>query len=77
MAAGDERPQRIEIGFDGGQVIAVKMTPKQAADLRKSVGRGHPGWHDILTEDGEVALDLSKVVFVRGEPGEHRVGFIG
>jgi hypothetical protein len=76
MAPGDERPRRVELGFEGGQVIAVRLTTKQIADLRKELGRGQPGWHDVETADGEVSLDLGKVVFVRGEPSEHRVGFI-
>jgi hypothetical protein len=76
MAAADDKPQRIEIGFEGGQVIAAKMTVKQAAELRKAAERSD-GWHDISTEDGEVALDLGKIVFIRGESPEHRVGFLG
>jgi hypothetical protein len=68
-----DRPQRIEIGFAGGQVVAVRLTPDQLTSLRKALGKD--GWHDLATEDGEVALDLGQVVFVRGEAGEHRVGF--
>jgi len=71
MAAG-----RIEIGFAGGQVVAVRMSDEKVADLRKQLDKGD-GWTDIETEDGAIALDLGQVVFLRGAPGEHRIGFTG
>jgi hypothetical protein len=71
MAAG-----RVEIGFSGGQVVAVRLSDERVKDLRKALDRAD-GWFDLETEDGEVALDLREVVFVRGAPGEHRIGFTG
>jgi hypothetical protein len=71
MAAG-----RVEIGFSGGQVVAVRMTDERVKDLRQALDRAD-GWFDIQTEDGEIALDLRQVVFLRGAPGEHRIGFTG
>jgi phosphosulfolactate synthase (CoM biosynthesis protein A) len=71
MAAG-----RVEIGFSGGQVVAVRISDDKVADLRKELDKAD-GWADLETEDGTVALDLREVVFVRGAPGEHRIGFTG
>jgi hypothetical protein len=71
MAAG-----RVEIGFSGGQVVAVRISDERLADLRKALDKAD-GWSDIETEDGTVALDLREVVFVRGAPGEHSIGFSG
>ena len=71
MAAG-----RVEIGFSGGQVVAIRMSDEKVKDLRKALDKAD-GWSDIETEDGAVALDLREVVFVRGAPGEHRIGFSG
>jgi hypothetical protein len=71
MAAG-----RVEIGFAGGQVVAVRMTEDKVKDLRKALDKAD-GWSDVETEDGDIALDLRQVVFVRGAPGEHRIGFSG
>jgi hypothetical protein len=65
--------QRVEIGFEGGQVISVRITEGDLKDLRKQLERG--GWHDLHTEDGVVALYLGKIAFLRIESGEHRVGF--
>ena len=65
--------QRVEIGFEGGQVISVRITEGDLKDLRKQLEKG--GWHDLHTESGVVALYLGKVAFLRIESGEHRVGF--
>lgn len=65
--------QRVEIGFEGGQVIATRLSDADLKDLRARLEQG--GWHDLPTEDGTVALYLGKVAFVRVESGEHRVGF--
>ncbi len=71
MASG-----RIEIGFAGGQVVAVRLGDDKFEELRKALDSAD-GWADVETEDGTIALDLRQVVFVRGAPGEHRIGFTG
>ena len=71
MASG-----RVEIGFSGGQVVAVRISDEKLRDLRKALDKAD-GWSDLETEDGTVALDLREVVFVRGAQGEHRIGFTG
>jgi hypothetical protein len=65
--------QRVEIGFEGGQVVSVRLTDEELKDLRKAVEKG--GWHDVHTEDGVLALYLGRVVFLRIDSGEGRVGF--
>jgi hypothetical protein len=65
--------QRVEIGFEGGQVISTRLSDDDLRDLRQRLEQG--GWHDLHTEEGTVALYLGKVAFVRVESGEHRVGF--
>jgi hypothetical protein len=65
--------QRVEIGFEGGQVISTRLSDEDLKDLRQRLEQG--GWHDLHTEEGAIALYLGKVAFVRIESGEHRVGF--
>jgi hypothetical protein len=65
--------QRVEIGFEGGQVISARLANDDLKDLRKQLEKG--GWHDLHTEDGVVSLDLGKVAFLRMDSGEHRIGF--
>jgi hypothetical protein len=68
------KAERVEIGFGGGQVVATRLELKQISDFRKAVEKGN-GWHDLHTEDGDLAIDLSQVVFVRVAAPEHRIGF--
>ena len=42
--------QQVEIGFEGGQVVSVRLTDDELKDLRKQLEKG--GWHDVKTEDG-------------------------
>jgi hypothetical protein len=69
-----EKADRVEIGFDGGQVIAARLSQKVLGDLRKALEKGE-GWHDVATEDGDLAVDLGEVIFVRVAAPEHRIGF--
>jgi hypothetical protein len=69
----DEKPQKISIGFIGGQMLAARVAPDELTKLRNALAAG--GWHDLTAEDGTVALDLAKVVYVLVDHEEHRVGF--
>jgi hypothetical protein len=65
--------KRIEVGFVGHQVITLKLDDKQLSDLRKGLKNG--GWQTVVTDDGEVDIDLTKVAFVRVAAGHGAVGF--
>jgi hypothetical protein len=67
--------QRVDIGFVGGQVLSVRLEDGALKELRNALQRD-PGWYDLESEDGQVALDGAKVAYVRIDSGEHRVGFI-
>jgi hypothetical protein len=69
----DERPQKISVGFTGGQVLSARVAPAELSRLRNALGG--ESWHDLTAEDGTVALDLSKIVYVLVDHEEHRVGF--
>lgn len=71
----DEKPQKITIGFLGGPVLSARVAPAELTKLRSALPAG--GWHDTVAEDGTVALDLSKVVYVLVDTEGHRVGFGG
>jgi hypothetical protein len=69
----DDKPQKISIGFDGGQVLSARVQPAELAKLRKALGAD--GWHELTAEDGTVALDLKRVLYVLVDHEDHRVGF--
>jgi len=64
---------RLSIGFQGGQVLAVRLSEQQLQELEKALGS--QGWHEIQSEDGPVRIDLGQVVYVTAETEEPRVGF--
>jgi hypothetical protein len=74
--ARDEEPQRVEVGFTGGQAIALRISQKEYENLRKDVQRGG-GWTEVESADGLVALNLDAIVFMKLDTGDHRVGFSG
>ena len=69
----DERPQKISIGFLGGQTLAARVAPAELTKLRSALGSD--GWHDLIAEDGTIAVDVNKVVYVIVDHEGHRVGF--
>jgi hypothetical protein len=69
----DSKPQKINIGFLGGPVLSARVAPDDLSKLRQALGT--TGWHDLTAEDGIIALDLEKVVYVLVDTEGHRVGF--
>jgi hypothetical protein len=65
--------RRIGIGFQGGLVLALRVTDDQLKALNKALGGD--GWHEIDSDEGPVRLDLAQVVYVRSESDDLRVGF--
>jgi hypothetical protein len=68
--------RRADIGFQGGQVLAVRLSPDSYNDLHSALSNDSAGrWHELKTADSDIAIDLSQVVYVRVETEEQRVGF--
>jgi len=67
-------PDRVDIGFTGGQVLSLRLESSALDELRRALQSGS-GWQDLEAEDGRVALDLAKVAYVRLDSGQHKVGF--
>ena len=68
--------KRTDLGFQGGQILSVRLTQEAYDGLRKALADERSGrWHDLKTEEAEVAVDLSQVVYLKLDTEEHRVGF--
>lgn len=65
--------RRISIGFQAGQVLALRVDEAQLKALYKVLPDG--GWHELESEDGPVRMYLGQVVYVRAEDEDSRVGF--
>lgn len=68
--------QRIDVGFQGGQVLPLRATKDAYEGLVKALDGGSSArWHKLETQESEVLIDLPQVVYVRRDTEEHRVGF--
>ena len=65
---------KVDIGFTGGQVLALRLDKEIFDELRKAV-EGDRRFYDVDAGDSTVTLDLSQVVYLRVETEDHRVGF--
>ena len=68
--------RRMDVGFTGGQVLAVRA-PVDAYDaLVAALGDDRSQrLHTLETDDSEICLDLAQVVYIRRERGDQKVGF--
>jgi hypothetical protein len=65
--------RRISIGFQGGQVLALRVTDAQLKGLYKALADG--GWHELDSDEGPVQLYVGQIVYVRAEDQDSHVGF--
>ena len=69
-----EQRAKVDIGFTGGQVLALRLEKDAYEGLRKAV-EGDKRFYDLDAGDSNVTLDLAQVVYLRVETEDHRVGF--
>ena len=65
---------RIVIGFEASPPLALRVSQETLDKLNGALEDGS-GWYDVEAIDGGVRLNLAKIVYVRVEADEHRVGF--
>ena len=68
---------RVEVGFDGGQVMSAFVETGVADELERSLGGGSDGSFQLEAEDGRYTVALSRIVYVKRFSREGRVGFSG
>jgi hypothetical protein len=69
-----EKPHKISIGFQGGHVLAARVTPTELAKLQDVLGKSG-GWHSLGAQEGTVLLDLTRIDYMLIEHEDHRIGF--
>ncbi|MGZ8649679.1 MAG: hypothetical protein ACXW08_13805 [Solirubrobacteraceae bacterium] len=67
--------RRAAVGFQGGQVLSLRLSDSQLTELRKVIREGRERWHEVEAADGAVLVDVGQIVYLRVESDEHRVGF--
>jgi hypothetical protein len=70
-----DEPVRIEIGFDGGQIMGALVEVDAADELERALGQGSDGAFAIEAEDGRYSVSLRRIVYVKRFTREARVGF--
>jgi len=66
---------RIEIGFDGTQIMSVLVTPETADELENSLRNGAGGSVVLDAEDGRYTVPLGRIVYLKRFAREGRLGF--
>jgi hypothetical protein len=67
--------RRAAVGFQGGQVLSLRLSDSQLTELRAVIREGRERWHEVEAADGAVLVDVGQIVYLRVESDEHRVGF--
>jgi hypothetical protein len=71
-----DESKRIDIGFQGGQVLPARVKKDAFDGLRSALSDERAErWFELETQDSRIAIDLSQVVYVRIDTDEQRVGF--
>lgn len=68
------RYRRVDVGFQGGSVISLRVQQDNYQALREAMG-SDARWHELESEDAAVTLDLSQIIYVRLDTERDRVGF--
>ena len=67
--------RRTAVGFQGGQVLSLRLPEEVLVKLRETLKQGKERWVEVEASDGAVLVDVGQVVYLRVESDEHRVGF--
>ena len=70
-----EERVRIEIAFDGGQIMGASVTLSAADELERALGDGRDAAVALEAEDGLYTVALRRVVYLKRFSREGRVGF--
>ena len=67
--------RRTAVGFQGGQVLSLRLPEEVLASLRETLKEGRERWVEVEASDGAVLVDVGQVVYLRVESDEQRIGF--
>jgi hypothetical protein len=66
---------RVEVAFDGGQILAALVPASEADELERALAQSGDGAFPLEAEDGRYTVSLRRVVYVKRFVREGRVGF--
>jgi hypothetical protein len=66
---------RMEVGFDGGQILSWLVSAESADALDRKLTAGGSGTVELEAQDGPIVVVLDRVIYVKRFARESRVGF--
>ena len=66
---------RLEIAFDGGQIMGALVSSDDADALERALASGEGGSIALEASDGRYVVHVHRVVYVKRFVRESRVGF--
>jgi hypothetical protein len=71
-----DETSRIDIGFQGGQVLPARVKQAEYDGLRQALGDERADrWFELETVDAKISVDLAQIVYVRIDTEAQHVGF--
>jgi hypothetical protein len=67
--------RRTALGFQGGQVLALRLSEEALTSLRDTLKEGRERWVEVEASDGAVLVDIGQLVYLRVESDDQRIGF--
>ena len=71
----EEDSVRVELCFDGGQIVGATVTVKGADELERALATQAGGTVMLDASDGRYTVALSRLVYMKRYARESRVGF--
>lgn len=75
--SSNEHDTRIEVGFEGSQIMSALVTAQAADELESALEQGKGGTLKLDAEDGHYTVSLGRVVYLKRFAREGRLGFMG
>ena len=66
---------RIEVGFDGGQIMSALVTAESAEALERAIHARMEGTLALDAQDGRYTVVLQRMVYVKRFAREASIGF--
>ena len=75
MADDNNKYRRVDIGFQAGPVLSLRLQEAVYQNLLRALNSGAERLQEVDSEEATVTLDLSQVIYVRLDTESGRVGF--
>jgi hypothetical protein len=75
LAESEAESVRVELAFEGGQILSALVTVEGADRLERELSADAEGTFSLDASDGRYSVVLKRVVYLKRYAREARVGF--